>query len=101
LEQKLSMNFKESSIYFISYLRKLVIKSMENGSSKSNYYVNFVEILVVSLKGIAAIGDEAVLEKVGSNDKYLITKLNQNKITLEKIDRYKSFNLFLFIIKLN
>lgn len=88
LEQKLSINFKESSIYFISYLKQLLIRSIQNETNGKHNSLTFYLAANLRMKQDGPQTEDQIAEKVGPNDKYLITKLNQNKITLEKIDRY-------------
>ena len=72
LDQKLSPQSREHSIYLINYLRNLFAKHLNEQNR------NFEE---------NKFGDSDNYT-VGKNDKYLITKLKSYNITLDKIDNY-------------
>ncbi len=64
-DQKLSKQARDNSIYLIDYLRRIFIQEQQDDEEWRN-------------------GGNPV----GKNDKYLVGKLKQYQITLEKIDLY-------------
>ncbi|CDW89742.1 myb-like dna-binding domain protein [Stylonychia lemnae] len=76
LDQKLSPQARQHSIYLISYLRGLLQKQIDYERQQS---------VIEEFKGRDT---NLAFQNVGSNDKYLINKLRSYNITLEKIDQY-------------
>lgn len=74
LDQKLSHQSREHSIYLINYLRSLLLRHMQESSNMVNEESKERDIMAAF--------------NVGKNEKYLISKLKSYNITLEKIDNY-------------
>lgn len=72
LDQKLSPQARQHSVYLISYLRTLLDKQIQDENRRGGEE--------------SKDGDDTI--HVGKNDKYLISKLKTYNISLEKIDGY-------------
>ncbi len=71
LDQKLSSQAKAQSVYLISYLRNLLLKELEAQKNPRE-----------------ELKDQFIIANVGSNDKYLLSKLRDYGVTVTKIDSY-------------
>ena len=91
LDQKLSQQTRDQSIYLINYLKNLLRRQIEaethilsNPASRSFNFSQYEESKQGGLNLHQQIGPAIV----GQNDKYLISKLRSYCITVEKIDAY-------------